>query len=61
MTINEFLIKAHKELDAATVENELNNEAMCMYHLGGLHGLLIKFTESKKLNKCESDESSSGQ
>lgn len=40
MDMNEFLIEAHKSLDAATVEDGLGNEALCMLHLGRLHGLL---------------------
>ncbi len=43
MTLNDFLIKAHTALDRATVEDGLGNEALCMLHLGHLHGLCIIF------------------
>ncbi len=43
MDINEFLAEAHKALDAATLENKNGELAQCMYQLGRLHGLLLKF------------------
>ena len=45
MTLTDFLIKAHTALDRATVEDGLGNEALCMIHLGMLHGLLLLFHE----------------
>ena len=41
MSLNDFLIEAHKALDAATVEDGIGNEALCMLHLGKLHGLIL--------------------
>lgn len=43
MDMNDFLIEAHKALDAATVEDGLGNEALCMLFLGKLHGLILVF------------------
>ena len=48
MNMNEFLIEAQETLDAAIVEDGLGSEPLCMYHLGRLHGLLIKFIETEK-------------
>ncbi len=41
MTMNNFLIEAHKALDKATVEDGIGNESLCMLHLGKLHGLIL--------------------
>lgn len=60
MDMNEFLTKAHKQLDAATVADGMGNKAECMYHLGALHGLTIKLIETEKPKTCESEKSSSG-
>lgn len=54
MTLNEFLIKAHKHLDAATVEDGLGNEALCLLNLGALHGLLILLIEQVPTEKKQS-------
>ncbi len=48
MTLTNFLFEAQKVLDAATVEDGLGNEALSMYHLGKLHGLLILFLSKPK-------------
>ena len=48
MDTNKFLIKAHKALDATTVENGIGNDALCMLHLVYLYGLLIRFIETEK-------------
>ncbi len=48
MTLNDFLIEAHKALDAATVEDGLGNEALCMLNLGKLHGLILVFLSEAK-------------
>lgn len=55
MTLNDLLIKAHTHLDKATVEDGLGNEALCMLHLGTLHGLLLIFigqTPTEKKRTC---------
>ena len=54
MTLNDFLIEAHKALDAATVEDGLGNEPLCMIHLGTLHGLIIMFLELRtgRITQC---------
>ncbi len=53
MDMNEFLIEAHRRLDAATVEDGLGKPAACMYQLGALHGLLIKLIETEKQKEPE--------
>lgn len=58
MTLNEFLIKAHELLDAATVDDGLGNEALCMLNLGKLHGLLIVFIEQTPTEKSEHTKNS---
>ena len=56
MNMNELLIEAHKHLDAATVEDGIGNEAMGMYHLGYLHGLLINLIGTEKQKDPDAEE-----
>lgn len=56
MKLHQFLIVARKSLDAADIAYKNNTAAVCMYHLGGLHGLITLFIESEEKNKLETAE-----
>lgn len=48
MELNNFLIEAHKTLDAATVEDELGNPEKCIKYLDTLEALIALFAKSPR-------------
>lgn len=56
MILIDLLTEMQKHLDSAFSEYQISCEAMCMYHIGCLHGLILKFIESEEPDKIKIPE-----